>query len=51
MGATFAFTDSAVSNIRQKDDALNGVAGGCAAGFLAGMRGTYPPSSRHIKLI
>lgn len=39
MGATFAFTESAVANHRQKDDALNGVAGGCAAGFLAGIRG------------
>lgn len=39
MGATFAFTESFVGNTRQKDDALNGVAGGCAAGFLAGIRG------------
>lgn len=39
MGATFAFTESIVANTREKDDALNGVAGGCAAGFLAGIRG------------
>lgn len=45
MGATFAFTESAVANQRQKDDALNGVAGGCAAGFLAGIRGTHTPNS------
>lgn len=38
MGATFALTESVVANHRQKDDALNGVAGGCAAGFLAGIR-------------
>lgn len=39
MGATFALTESVVANTREKDDALNGVAGGCAAGFLAGIRG------------
>ena len=39
MGATFALAESVVANQRQKDDALNGVAGGCAAGFLAGIRG------------
>lgn len=41
MGATFALTESVVANTREKDDALNGVAGGCAAGFLAGIRGTF----------
>lgn len=41
MGATFALTESVVANTREKDDALNGVAGGCAAGFLAGIRGKY----------
>lgn len=41
MAAAFAFTDAAVANQRQKDDELNGVAGGCAAGFLAGLRGMY----------
>ena len=40
MGATFALTESVVANTREKDDALNGVAGGCAAGFLAGIRGS-----------
>lgn len=39
MGATFAFTEAAVANTREKDDALNGAAGACAAGFLAGIRG------------
>ena len=39
MGFTFALTESVVANQRAKDDALNGVAGGCAAGFLAGIRG------------
>jgi len=38
MGATFAFTESFVANQRQKDDALNGAIGGCAAGFLAGIK-------------
>ena len=38
MGATFAFTEAFVANERQKNDALNGAAGGCAAGFLAGIR-------------
>lgn len=40
MGASFAFTETAVANVREKNDPLNGVAGGCAAGFLAGVRGT-----------
>jgi len=43
MGATFAFTDSYVANLRQTDDALNGAAGGCAAGFLAGIRARSIP--------
>ncbi|KAF9244636.1 hypothetical protein BU15DRAFT_71600 [Melanogaster broomeanus] len=38
MGAAFAFTEAAVANQREADDALNGLAGGCAAGFLAGIR-------------
>ncbi|EGO01943.1 NADH dehydrogenase 1 alpha subcomplex [Serpula lacrymans var. lacrymans S7.3] len=38
MGAAFAMTESVVANQREKKDALNGVAGGCAAGFLAGIR-------------
>jgi len=43
MGATFALTDSWVANIRRKDDHLNGVAAGCAAGFLAGIRARSLP--------
>lgn len=54
MGFTFAFTEAQVANMRevrksksaqyrslteQTDDALNGAAGGCAAGFIAGIRG------------
>jgi hypothetical protein len=38
MGAAFAFTEAFVANQRQKNDALNGAAGGCAAGFLTGIR-------------
>jgi hypothetical protein len=41
MGATFAFTEAVVANQRQTDDSLNGAAGGCAAGLLAGLRGMY----------
>ena len=40
MGATFAATESIVANTRKKNDPINGAAGGCAAGFLAGLRGT-----------
>ncbi|KAF8807344.1 hypothetical protein BYT27DRAFT_7189435 [Phlegmacium glaucopus] len=43
MGATFAFTESFVANERRKNDALNGAAGGCAAGFLAGIRSRSLP--------
>jgi hypothetical protein len=49
MGATFAATEAAVANTRETEDALNGAAGACAAGFLAGIRGTCPlylPSCR-----
>ncbi|KAF8642367.1 hypothetical protein AX16_009635 [Volvariella volvacea WC 439] len=42
MGATFAFTEAVVANTRQTEDALNGAAGACAAGFLAGIRGACP---------
>ena len=41
MGATFALTESVVANQRQKEDALNGATGACAAGFLAGIRGEW----------
>jgi len=43
MGATFALTETAVANSRQRDDALNGAAGACAAGFLAGIRARSLP--------
>ncbi|PWN94009.1 hypothetical protein FA10DRAFT_270905 [Acaromyces ingoldii] len=36
MGGIFSFTDSFVANRRQKNDAFNGAAGGCAAGLVAG---------------
>jgi len=36
MGGIFAYTDAAVSNVREKNDAFNGAAGGCAAGLVAG---------------
>ncbi|CAO1624418.1 unnamed protein product [Sympodiomycopsis kandeliae] len=32
----FGFSEAAVSNIRGKEDALNGAAGGCAAGLVIG---------------
>jgi hypothetical protein len=38
MGGIFAATEAFVANQREVDDTLNGVAGGCAAGFLAGIR-------------
>ncbi|RSH83445.1 uncharacterized protein EHS24_007129 [Apiotrichum porosum] len=38
MGFMYSFTQSYVANLREKDDSLNGAAGGCAAGFLAGVR-------------
>ncbi|KAF8640812.1 hypothetical protein AX17_000461 [Amanita inopinata Kibby_2008] len=43
MGATFALTESLVANQRQKNDAINGAAGACAAGFLAGIRARSIP--------
>jgi hypothetical protein len=47
MGATFAATESIVANQRESQDALNGVAGGCAAGFLAGIRGARYSSFKY----
>ena len=47
MGFTFAATEAIVANTREKDDPLNGVAGGCAAGFLAGLRGTFDHLVHH----
>lgn len=43
MAATFAFTDSYVSNLRQTRDPINGAIAGCAAGLLAGARGRSIP--------
>ncbi|KAK4685972.1 hypothetical protein P7C73_g4162, partial [Tremellales sp. Uapishka_1] len=43
MGFAFSFTQAAVANVRQTNDALNGVAGGCAAGFVAGVRAKSLP--------
>ncbi|TFY80775.1 hypothetical protein EWM64_g3246 [Hericium alpestre] len=43
MGATYAATEAIVANQREKEDALNGVVGGCAAGFLAGLRARSLP--------
>jgi hypothetical protein len=41
MGATFAATEAIVANQREVDDSLNGAAGACAAGFLAGVKGAF----------
>ena len=41
MGGIFSFTDSYVANARRKDDALNGAAGGCAAGLVIGAGGEW----------
>jgi len=38
MGAVFSYTEATVANARATNDAWNGAAGGCAAGFLAGIR-------------
>ncbi|WVR04634.1 hypothetical protein IAU60_001645 [Kwoniella sp. DSM 27419] len=43
MGFSFSFVQAAVANVRETDDALNGAAGGCAAGFLAGVRARSLP--------
>jgi len=45
MGATFAFADSVSANVREKEDALNGFIGGCAAGALAGLRARSIPQA------
>ncbi|KAJ3573665.1 hypothetical protein NP233_g2284 [Leucocoprinus birnbaumii] len=45
MGFTFAFTESYVANLRQKNDPINSVTGGCAAGFLAGVRKRSLPAA------
>ncbi|TDL28601.1 hypothetical protein BD410DRAFT_738089, partial [Rickenella mellea] len=43
MGATFAFSEAVVGNVREKNDYVNGAAAGCAAGFLAGIRARSLP--------
>ncbi|TRM60201.1 hypothetical protein BD626DRAFT_505780 [Schizophyllum amplum] len=43
MGFTFAATEAYVGNLRQRNDYWNGIAGGCAAGFLAGLRARSVP--------
>jgi hypothetical protein len=43
MGATFAFTETYVANERRKNDYINGAAGACAAGFLAGVKARSIP--------
>ncbi|KAF5356198.1 hypothetical protein D9756_004112 [Leucocoprinus leucothites] len=45
MGFTFAFTESYVANLRQKNDPINGATGACAAGFLAGVRKRSIPAA------
>ncbi|CAD6581851.1 MAG: hypothetical protein TREMPRED_003100 [Tremellales sp. Tagirdzhanova-0007] len=61
MGFTYSFIKASTSNVReshevhidmgwlttawQTDDSLNGAAGGCAAGFLAGVRARSLPSA------
>jgi len=45
MGATFALVDSVSANIREKEDAVNGFSGGCAAGALAGLRARSIPTA------
>jgi hypothetical protein len=38
MGFTYGATQSIVANQREKDDAVNSLVGGCAAGFLVGLK-------------
>lgn len=38
-GGLYGFVDTYAGNVREKDDAWNKFAGGCAAGFFFGMRG------------
>lgn len=45
MGATFSLTKSVAANQRHTDDHINGAVGGCAAGFLAGVRGQSSSST------
>ncbi|KAJ7706240.1 hypothetical protein B0H17DRAFT_1036363 [Mycena rosella] len=45
VGATFAVTEAVVANQRETDDAMNGAAGACAAGFLLGLRSRSLPAA------
>ncbi|TIA72125.1 hypothetical protein E3P92_02012 [Wallemia ichthyophaga] len=45
VGATFAFTETAVSNVRGDQDAISSAAGGCAAGSLIGARSKSIPAA------
>ncbi|KZO98384.1 hypothetical protein CALVIDRAFT_535469 [Calocera viscosa TUFC12733] len=45
MGAVFSYTEASIANARAKNDAWNGAAGGCAAGFLAGVRARSIPTA------
>ncbi|KAF5336883.1 hypothetical protein D9611_003156 [Ephemerocybe angulata] len=38
LSGSFAATEAIVRNTREQDDALNGAAGACVAGFLGGLR-------------
>lgn len=38
MGGIFTLGECVAKDIRKEDDALNAAIGGCAAGFLAGVR-------------
>jgi len=43
MGATYAFSEAYVSNLRSKEDGFNAAAAGCATGLLAGARARSIP--------
>ncbi|KAH7104638.1 hypothetical protein BKA62DRAFT_692873 [Auriculariales sp. MPI-PUGE-AT-0066] len=45
VGAAFGFTDAFVANMREKNDAWNGAAGGCAVGAVAGLRARSLPAA------
>jgi hypothetical protein len=38
MGGIFTIGECVAKDIRKEDDAINAAIGGCAAGFLAGVR-------------
>ena len=45
MGASFAFVDRTMANARETEDAINGAAAGCAAGFIAGLKNRSIPQA------